>query len=514
MEKIFLKRKYSISFLLGIFNSLPFLVDKLFFVSWFSFAPFLIIISNYNDDFNSKKEFFRSIFAFFFSYYLGAYHFFLALYPMSFVGIDKLPSLIIIFLAWGFLSFFHSIIISVLSCFTLLKIDNKIRRIFFQALLFVIFEYFLSIGALAFPWARFSLLQYKLPALIQSASVFGPYFIDLLMLLCNAFVACIFVTKNKKFYIVAFSFIFLLNCFFGLFCLNNEYQKKGKSEVALIQGNVLSDNKWDGVSSYRVYKNETSKLNTNADLVLWSETAIPTELNKSVMISDELISYAMDSNNEMIVGAFYKGNSGKVYNGAYYINENGISSKIYLKRKLVPFGEYLPLRNIISIIPFVDDINLYFTDLYKGVYPEVFATKNGKIGTLICFDSVFQNLCRDSVNNGAELIVVITNDSWYKDFPAVYQHNAQSIWRAVENRRWVVRCANSGISSFISPKGEVVSSLPPLVQGNISCTVDFISQKTFYTRFGDIIIIPILLSCLFILFYKKIMLFLFRNKHY
>ena len=116
------------------------------------------------------------------------------------------------------------------------------------------------------------------------------------------------------------------------------------------------------------------------------------------------------------------------------------------------------------------------------------------------------------MNNGAELIAVMTNDAWYKDFPAVYQHNAQSVWRAVENNRWVVRCANSGISSVISNNGKIVSQIPPLRQGTITETVYFIADKTLYSVIGDIVIIVPTIYFIILLFFNK-KVFLQKQKH-
>lgn len=512
MKKFFLRHKYLLLILLGTINSLPFIFDKASLISWISFAPFLFIVAKNYSLFNNGKELFYSIFFFFFSYYLGAYHFFLALYPMTFAGIGKLLSAILLLLAWVLLSGVHSFLVSALSFYLIRHLKSCFVKAFSVAILFVLFEYILSVGPLAFPWARFSLLQSNTPVLIQAASFFGPYFVDFLMMMTNSLVAASFLSDKKILFLIASIILFLSNLVFGIVYSNKERNTDAKTNVALIQGNVLTDSKWDGASSYDIYMSETLELQGSHDIIVWSETAIPTELNTSQKISRELVSFARYFDKEMIVGAFYSDGRGSIYNGAYLVDDSGISEEVYFKRKLVPFGEYLPLRKMISAFSFFDGINLYLSDLSEGDTPVAFVTKRGKIGTLICFDSVFQNLARDTVKKGAELIVILTNDSWYKDFPAVHQHNAQAVWRAVENGRCVVRCANSGISSFIMPNGKIASSLPPLTRGTLSEEVYFLSEFTLYTNIGDVIILPIFFALLFLLMIENKKAFAFRQK--
>ncbi len=512
MKKYFLKHKYLLFIALGLINALPFLFHEVSLLSWVSFSPFLFFLAMSDTFFEKKKEICHCIFLFFFSYYFVAYHFFIALYPMTFAGIGKLLSAVLLILAWLLLSCIHSLVISTLYYYVIKISKGTIIKEFTLAFVFVLFEYFLSVGSFSFPWARFSLHQSNMPVLIQSASLFGPYFIDFLMMSTNALITAIFVSKRKVLFSCVTVLLFLSNLFFGVISYNMECTSGTEASVALIQGNVLTDSKWDGSSSYEIYMNETLNLESTHDIVVWSETAIPTELNYSQKILKELISYTDFCDNKMIVGAFYAGGNGKTYNGAYLVEDGSISEKVYFKRKLVPFGEYLPFRSIISILPFFNGINLYSSDLSEGDTTSAFKTDIGKIGALICFDSVFQNLARTTVKEGAELIVILTNDSWYKDFPAVYQHNAQAVWRAVENGRFVVRCANSGVSSFITPKGEVLSSLPPLVRGSLSEEVYFLSKNTLYTLIGDVFVYVIAITVSLLLLFENKKAFAKRQK--
>ena len=113
----------------------------------------------------------------------------------------------------------------------------------------------------------------------------------------------------------------------------------------------------------------------------------------------------------------------------------------------------------------------------------------GKVGSVICFDSIYESLILDSVRAGANLLCISTNDSWFEDSAAVYEHNAHAKLRAVETGRYVVRAANTGISSIITPTGKVTESLPPLVEGYILDGVYMISANTLYTMVGNVLVL-------------------------
>lgn len=498
IREILLKYKYLIFFILGFFNSLPFVFNGLYWISWFSFSLLFVFLSVIN----SNKGLYVCINLFYFSYYLGAYNFFHALYPLTFAGIGYIASFFILTFAWLFLSFVHSSILS-LGTYLSYRIFNRNGiAALSSALLFVFGQYLISAGPWGFPWGRYSTAQYYNPYLIQTSSLLGPYFVDLLIISVNLFVALTFLSKRKTKYALAFIFIFLVNFFYGLHSISSNNYVDRKLNVAIVQGNVLTDEKWHGKSSFRTYMNETYAIES-ADMVVWGETAIPLELNTSYSTAGEIIKYSKSTDTELIVGAFYENELGEIFNGAYYINERGLSEDIYFKRKLVPFGEFLPFRKLLDMIPFLDNINMLSYDLTSGKLPLITETDNGKIGCLICFDSVYPNLARTSVKNGAELITIITNDSWYKDSSSVFLHNGQAVWRAVENGRWIVRSANSGISSFITPKGKIISSIPPLTKGKAIEDVYFLDELTLYTKVGDIIILPIVLVWIFIYLYEK-----------
>ena len=198
------------------------------------------------------------------------------------------------------------------------------------------------------------------------------------------------------------------------------------------------------------------------------------------------------TNAAQLVGHFsYEGTGedGKTYNTLSLVNRDGtLHGNVYHKRHLVPFGEYVPMKPVIdTLLPFMSELVL-MNEFTPGTDSKVFDTEHGKLGALICFDSIYEELARDATKDGAEILIISTNDSWFDDSIALYQHNAQAVLRAMENGRYVLRCANTGISSVITDKGDVIASLAPNVEGVITEEVPLYGYETLYTRIGNLFV--------------------------
>ncbi|MBQ3075498.1 MAG: apolipoprotein N-acyltransferase, partial [Clostridia bacterium] len=139
-------------------------------------------------------------------------------------------------------------------------------------------------------------------------------------------------------------------------------------------------------------------------------------------------------------------------------------------------------------LPVLEEINMLSSDLAAGEGSVLIEGKQGSFGSVICFESLFPSLTRQSVKDGAEMIVLVTNDSWYKDSPGVWQHLAHAVFRSVENSRSTARCANSGVSAFIDSRGRLTSVLGPLEKGILTDSVSFSDETTLYTLWGDLLL--------------------------
>jgi apolipoprotein N-acyltransferase len=175
----------------------------------------------------------------------------------------------------------------------------------------------------------------------------------------------------------------------------------------------------------------------------------------------------------------------EVFNSAYLVNSRGELEAQYDKIYLVPFGEYVPLKKIFF---FAGKMVPEISDFSRGTNYEPFAIEGQKVSINICFEVVFPQLSREFCNRGATLLATITNDAWFGRTAAPYQHFAMSVMRAIENRRYLVRAANTGISGFVDPYGRILQKTEIFVPGAVVGEIRWIRERTFYTRFGDWIV--------------------------
>jgi apolipoprotein N-acyltransferase len=199
-----------------------------------------------------------------------------------------------------------------------------------------------------------------------------------------------------------------------------------------------------------------------------------------------------------LVGAVTEGKGG-YFNSALLIDRTRLAGR-YDKLHLVPFGEYIPLKRL---LPFLETV-VPIGDIRPGQDHTVFEISNArmrnKFSVLICFEDLFPELSREFVKRGADFLVNITNDAWYKKTSAPYQHLAASVFRAVENRVFLARAANTGVSAFIAPDGKVISAVKDETGAKIFIT-GYRAQEirpeknalTFYTRYGEVFILLLLI---------------------
>jgi apolipoprotein N-acyltransferase len=271
--------------------------------------------------------------------------------------------------------------------------------------------------------------------------------------------------------------------------------------------------KWD---SYRrqlaVLVEESEQLAAaGADLVLWPETAIPFEIlspryyhnwmelkvrldSIGVPVFTGLpFAEAFDSAHAPVTAVQIKNTSMFVeyYNAATLIDRYHGAGRIYQKVVLVPFAERVPYSETFSFLVEPLKWGVGISGWGKGVEQHVYRmlTKRGSevsFSGMICYESVYPNFVRNFVQQGAGFLVVITNDSWWGNTSGAYQHAAFASFRAVEHRRWVIQCANGGISTFIDPSGIHRESSPMYVKTSMVSDISSLNEETFYTRHGDV----------------------------
>lgn len=432
-------------------------------------------------------------------YYFVIYHWLVNLYPLDFVGLDSGTSLVVIAAGWFGLPLLQALPggLMFLALYGLRK-----REVFMEGgvlfaasfgALWCIFEWSSTLWWTGVPWGRLCLGQVGLLPMLQSASLLGSYFVTFLLVFVNCLLAqALFGGGRRLLYGALAVLVAASNLGFGMLRMQ-EHTEQDTLRVAVIQGNINSHEKWSGDMSITMEAYERLTLQAIADgaeLIVWPETVFPYTLNhpRNSYLRQFVSELAKEHGVTLLVGALYEDSEGHSYNALYLVASDGtISNDVYAKRHLVPFGEYVPMRNVImTLIPPLAELSALGEDTYAGDAPAVFETEYGSIGSLICFDSIYEQLTVDSVRDGANLMVVSSNDSWFYDSAAVYMHCAQSQLRAIESGRFFARAANTGISAIITQNGEVLRQLPPLVEGYAVEDVPMLNEETLYTKVGNL----------------------------
>lgn len=368
--------------------------------------------------------------------------------------------------------------------------------IFWIAGLYVLGEWLQEAGSLAaFPWLRLALAAVPCPILIQGASLAGSLFVSFLLVLWNGWLARLLIRRRIDLGMIAAAVLMGTVLLYGEVRL---YQKEmGETSVLIVQGNHEGREKWtmeaeNVLADYErlIYEYvETAKENgKKVQLVVLPETALPYAAAECRNTRRTLRSLCNRLSTEILTGAIEKQKCEEEllsYNAVYHVTEQGFEDKTYRKRVLVPFGEYLPFEALVNrLCPWVEG---FMTGNYfeAGEEQHCFVTSIGRIGALICYESIFPGEARTAVINGAEILTIVSNDSWFQGMSAMREHYAHAVLRAVETDRYVIRAGNTGISAVIDNRGRTVSRLSEGIQGGLVAEVSGRQTKTMYMRIGN-----------------------------
>jgi apolipoprotein N-acyltransferase len=339
-----------------------------------------------------------------------------------------------------------------------------------------------------FPWGLLGYTQYARLPVIQVAELGGVYAVSFLVVAVNAVLAGIALLPWRHALTGILIGVALLGgtLGFGLSRLRAG-QPAPQVRVALMQPSIEQPLKFDPehagttLGIYLALSRRAAP--TNPDLLVWPETATPTPLARDAALASILQGVSATVRAPMLVGSIdVEGTAPVVFrNSAYLLTERGIQGR-YDKIHLVPFGEYVPLSGVIG---FVRGWAEFISELEAGTRTVVFPGPPAPFGVVICYEGIFPELVRDFARNGARLIVNITNDGWFGRTSGPLQHLAMYPFRAVEHRTAVVRSANTGVSAFIAPTGQIMQRIPLYERDIATASVPLRMQTTLYTRLGD-----------------------------
>jgi apolipoprotein N-acyltransferase len=257
--------------------------------------------------------------------------------------------------------------------------------------------------------------------------------------------------------------------------------------VGIVQGNVDQDTKWNPARADEIFARYVRLTEQVADrgarLILWPESSTPFYFEYGAE-SQILRALARRRDVQLLIGSdqWEQATPPRIYNAAFLITADGSTGGVYRKVHLVPFGEYVPLKHVLFFAkPLVDAVS----DFAPGAEVNTLPVRGGLVSTAICYEVVYPALIREGILRGSTLLTTITNDAWFGRTSAPSQHFAMAAMRAVEQGRYLVRAANTGISGVVDPYGRVLLHSALFVEGAWTADVRLIEEKTLYGETGD-----------------------------
>ncbi len=376
----------------------------------------------------------------------------------------------------------------------------------------VVLEWVRSWLLWGFPWAPLALSQWERPVVLQVAAWTGAYGVSFLLVIFNACIAQTLwiraTQRNRKLLTGWFSpdlylALSLLIASIGLFfkSLPRPDSDMGHFTVGVVQPYISGDLKWEDAlarENMATLRQMTRFVGqTECEVLLWPEAATPWPVIGSEAMRVDIETLSRELAKPILMGNLAYLDQREVdswQNGIFLVDpDKGLFEDYYAKRKLVPFGEYVPVP-----FGFMNRVVPLGGYCIPGSEPGLLSLEAGgrewSVGPLVCYEDIFPSLARDSVRVGAELIFVATNNAWYGEEGCAEQHAAHSVLRAVENRRPVLRCGNGGWSGWIDAYGTIREVLrdeqgSTYFRGGGNFTVfqyeEWLRKKSYYTRHGD-----------------------------
>ncbi|HAH32948.1 MAG TPA: apolipoprotein N-acyltransferase [Elusimicrobia bacterium] len=355
-----------------------------------------------------------------------------------------------------------------------------------------------------FPWFTLAYTQWQYTEIIQVVSVTGLYGLSFAVCFSGALAGRIIYQKEKPLKaLIKFSPALVL--FAGIWLYGAGELKKADLTVfkaplkaSLLQPAIDLYAKWDAGQADAIEAKIGGMVKgiEKTDLIVWPENALPGWIEDK-HYGAWLSGLAAEKQTANFVGSVSRGDGSRV--AAFLVDSSGTITAEYFKRVLVPFGEYVPLRDFLGryikpvaalgeFQPGSFSQRLMEVGRRGGVKADGRDASGIKIGAVICYESIFPFLFREDAVKGAEIFINITNDGWYLDTAAPYQHLLANVFRAVETRRPVIRAANNGVSAYIDPWGRIQRSLGLNKTGVLEVEVKLSSVpiESFYVRHGDL----------------------------
>jgi apolipoprotein N-acyltransferase len=359
-----------------------------------------------------------------------------------------------------------------------------------------------------FPWIPLGSSQVTVLPVAQLASVAGVYGLSALVALVSAaFAVAVVVEGRARTASIAAATGLLLVCAgFGAWRVAEGSLTRGGTPitVGLVQGNIPQEQKWDPQFQREILSTHLEMTRESvargAAFVLWPESSTPFMFDEDRAQGDEVRRLAQELRVPVLLGSdqIERKPTLHLYNSAFLVDPAGRTAGVYRKMHLVPFGEYIPFKRWLHFVsPLVESL----AEFAPGASVVMLPIGSHRVSTAICYEIVFPSLMRDAVMAGSELLTTITNDGWYGDSSAPFQHFELASMRAIEQGRYLARAANTGISGIVDPYGRVIARSSIFERTALVGEVRFLTSRTIYSIAGDVVVyasVALTLAALFV----------------
>lgn len=357
--------------------------------------------------------------------------------------------------------------------------------------LFLLAEYLRTLGPLGMGFSTLYATLFRVPLLIQSAAVFGPWFITGMIVAVNGSLTLLVRRRTYRFAFLAGGLSLVL----AVFSLLPQSYEGTPLSVAIVSSKVQQEVKLDGRNLVELHDRYLAlgqeALGFHPDLIIFPESILPAYILQNETLKTSFADLARQGPTQVLLGTGAYRNQA-IFNATVLFSETGEIMDTYDMVHPVPFGEYIPGRHLLERIGLGSWAQSFLPmDLSRG---DNYMPLAAVYGTPICFESTFPLPSQKLTQNGAQALMTVTNDAWFDESSELITHFASAVFRAVENRRWVIQSANGGISGIVDPRGQIVEWVN--AEGVLSGGILLRDDRSFYTRHGDWIVL--LAACLLV----------------
>ena len=355
----------------------------------------------------------------------------------------------------------------------------------------VTMEYLRGILIGGFPWIPLGNTMVTFLPIAQLASVVGVYGLSIFVALLNTGFTVTAIADGRRRLIAlgsTLALIAMVSIWGGMRLSSNALTSGPSITVGLIQGNIAQTDKWNparaGMILDRYLQLTQQAAQKGAQFIIWPESSTPFYFDDDPA-GNIVRAMTRSIGKPLLLGSdeTEPGEHPHSYNSAFMLDTAGATAAVYRKIHLVPFGEYVPFQRVLFFVgPLVEAVSAFSAGTRVTMLP----VDGHMVSTAICYEVTYPSLAREAVRQGSEMLTTITNDAWYGESSAAFQHFEMAMMRAIEQGRYLVRSANTGISGIVDPYGRVLIRTSLFETVAVVGEARFVQARTVYARIGDL----------------------------